>query len=76
MPLKNAHLSTEGLLSTIVLVVLEEYVIEETFGIKSHLVADDVEICVSLTERELLTSKGCTDHPHCKTSITEIISYL
>ena len=47
MSFENVHVSTISLLAVIVFVVLENNIVEETFRIVGHLVANDIKADIS-----------------------------
>lgn len=69
MSFENTHISAVRLFCVTILIVFEENIIEETFGIVGHLVADNIEACIGLAEWELLASKGSADHADCEASL-------
>lgn len=62
--LEHAHAPAEGKAGVIVLVIFEDDVIEETFGVEGLLSTDHVEHCVFLDEREGLACESRGEHAH------------
>jgi hypothetical protein len=49
MSFEYTHISTVRLFCVAVLIILEEYIIKETFGIVGHLIANYIKTSICLT---------------------------
>jgi hypothetical protein len=73
MPFKNTHFSAVWLFCVVIFIIFEEDIVEETFGVIGHLVADNIKSSVSLAEWELLPSEGSANHTDCIAPLTVFI---
>jgi len=73
MPFENTHFGAVWLLCIVVFIVFEEDIVEETFGVKCHLVANNIKAGISFTKWELLTTKRSANHANCIASLTVFI---